>query len=96
MLTMLKDGCDLVSPGQGDHIIHMDYKPDNEHLNQSKNRIHHVSLPKSIVPGGADWRNTIFDSVTHIHTPAYGSAVCISQTASSKLRSTKYSVNTIL
>ena len=56
---MIEDGHNLVSLGPGDHAIYIDYRPDNKHLNESQKRIHHASLPKSDVPGGAKIWKTI-------------------------------------
>ena len=56
-------------------------------------RIHDSQLQKSIVPGGADWENTLFDSVTTILTPAYGSKVHIRENSCRELRINSYTTN---
>ena len=92
-IDLQEDDLSTVSIGDGDNVVYIDYKPSHKHVINTMKRIHDSQLQKSIVPGGADWENTLFDSVTTILTPAYGSKVHIRENSCRELRINSYTTN---
>jgi hypothetical protein len=59
-----------------DGVIFIDYDNEHKHVKATIERLHDGESPKSMIPGGADWMNTMFSSVTVLYTSAFRSKVC--------------------